>query len=82
VRKVGLPPLFLPFFVQSQARNIVLNLGRKNFLDDLSNSDPSFDYIVKAGQTARPKTTETKEKESCHSIWLLITSPTTSTRPR
>ena len=24
--------------------------------------------------------TETKEKNSCHSIWLLTTSPTTSTR--
>ena len=29
---------------------------RKNFLDDLSNSVRPFDYMVKAGQLARPKT--------------------------
>jgi len=29
---------------------------RKNFFDDLSNSVRPFDYIVKAGQLARPKT--------------------------
>jgi hypothetical protein len=29
---------------------------KKNFLDDLSNSGQPFDYIVKAGQLARPKT--------------------------
>jgi hypothetical protein len=29
---------------------------KKNFLDDLSNSGRPFDYIVKAGQPARPKT--------------------------
>jgi hypothetical protein len=28
----------------------------KNFLDDLSNSGRPFDYMVKAGQLARPKT--------------------------
>ena len=33
----------------------VLKPGRsKNFLDDLSNSGPAVDYIVKAGQPARP----------------------------
>ncbi len=31
---------------------------RQNFLDDLSNSVRPFDYIVKAGQSARPKTKE------------------------
>ena len=30
----------------------------KDFLDNLSNSVRPFDYIVKAGQTARPKTKE------------------------
>jgi hypothetical protein len=30
----------------------------KNFLDDVSNSVRSFDYMVKAGQPARPKTKE------------------------
>jgi hypothetical protein len=33
---------------------------KKNFLDDLSNSVRPFDYIVKAGQPARPKTKELK----------------------
>jgi len=28
---------------------IVLNCGRKNILDDLSNSGSPFDYLVKAG---------------------------------
>ncbi len=31
-------------------------LKKQNFLDDLSNSVRPFDYIVKAGQPARPKT--------------------------
>jgi len=31
---------------------------KKNFQDDLSNSVRPFDYIVKAGQPARPKTKE------------------------
>jgi hypothetical protein len=30
--------------------------ARKFFLDDLSNSVRPFDYMVKAGQLARPKT--------------------------
>jgi len=29
---------------------------KKNFFDGLSNSGPPFDYIVKTGQLARPKT--------------------------
>ncbi len=28
---------------------------KQNFLDDLSNSGWQFDYVVKAGQTARPR---------------------------
>jgi hypothetical protein len=44
-----------------------------------------FDYMVKAGQPARPKTKKKdhyrRKEKSCHSIWLLTTSPTTSTRP-
>jgi hypothetical protein len=31
---------------------------KKNFSDDLSNSGLPFDYMVKAGQPARPKTKE------------------------
>ncbi len=33
-----------------------LKARQKNFLDALSNSGRPFDYMVKAGQTARPKT--------------------------
>ena len=29
---------------------------KKNFLDDVSNSGPAVDYMVTAGQLARPKT--------------------------
>jgi hypothetical protein len=35
--------------------HFVLKRGKK-FLHDVSNSVRPFDYIVKAGQTARPKT--------------------------
>jgi hypothetical protein len=49
---------------------VAIRLGgmSKNFFDDLSNSGGPFDYIVKAGQSARPKTkkikTVTGEKKS------------------
>jgi len=40
----------------------------KTFLDALSNFVRPFDYIVKAGQTARPKTVTENKENSCHSI--------------
>jgi hypothetical protein len=50
----------VPHFSRS-ARNGAFSLRKKkNFLDDLSNSGWPFDYIVKAGQAARPKTKELK----------------------
>jgi len=36
-------------FEVKPSKAIVLNCGRKNILDDLSNSGSPFDYLVKAG---------------------------------
>ncbi len=41
----------------------VFKRGRKKSLDDLSNSVRPFDYMVKAGQSARPDTKEFETKE-------------------
>src|SRR5580700_733112 len=42
----------------------------KNFLDDLSNSGPPFDYVVKAEQTARQKERKAMTRNQIHSIFL------------
>jgi hypothetical protein len=41
----------------------------------------SYGSWVNRKQVIGKQVTENKEKKSCHSIWLLTTCPTTSTRP-
>ena len=49
-------PWAMPTAIQFHAFGVMMARKKKNFLEDLSNSGPPFDYMVKAGQTARPKT--------------------------
>jgi hypothetical protein len=53
VNKTGVRLAFLRFSVKAKRSSKAL---KKKFLDDLSNSVRPFDYMVKAGQSARPKT--------------------------
>jgi hypothetical protein len=46
----------LPTAIQFHAFGVMMAWKKKIFWDDLSNSGRPFDYIVKAGQPARPKT--------------------------
>ena len=41
----------------------------------------SYGSVSEQETSHRKQNTENKEKQSCHSIWLLTTFPTTSTRP-
>src|SRR5258708_21769 len=52
--------------------------GRNNFLDDLSNSVRPFDYS-EGRATGPPEDRYRRMKKSLRSIWLLFTTPTTTT---
>src|SRR5215471_11308346 len=52
----------------------------ENFLDALSNFGPAVRRVYSEGQAIGPPENRYR-RMSCHSIWLLVTSPTTSTRP-
>ena len=49
--------------------------------NDYRTKNDELRFLSEQETSHRKQTTETKEKKSCHSIWLLTTSPTTSTRP-
>ena len=52
----------------------------KVFLDDVSNSGPAVRLYREGRATSLPE--DHYRRRKCRNIWLLVTSPTTSTRPK